>query len=156
MWNITFKINKMSLWDMCGQSGTWDRHSVGSLHKRARDDVLLQRGIGSWFIGSENRQRTLIISFLYNLTASVARRFLRVPADLRTIPASPTVLTHNTKLLLPSFTISHYLQGSDATRLGISFVIFFTFILERFQNYCNISFRFRGNLKMELQVSRSV
>lgn len=28
---------------------------------------------------------------------------------------SPTVLTHNTKLLLPLFTISHYLPGSKAT-----------------------------------------
>lgn len=80
-----------------------------------RDDVLLQKGIGSWFIGSENRQRTLIISFLYNLTASVVRRFLGASADRTQYMDSPTVLTHNTKLLLPLFTISHYLPGSKAT-----------------------------------------
>lgn len=99
-----------------------------------RDDVLLQKGIGSWFIGSENRQRTLIISFLYNLTASVVRRFLGASADRTQYMDSPTVLTHNTKLLLPLFTISHYLPSSKAT--GNQFR--YSFLCFLLNNFCAV------------------
>lgn len=96
-----------------------------------RDDVLLQKGIGSWFIGPENRRRTLIISFLYNLTASVVRRFLGLhgPEYNAGTPLrlSHTILSFYCPLLQSPIT-------SKVSLLGISFVtVFLSFPLSGFR-----------------------